>query len=201
MLEQSNSSYWIFQALMKYTLQNGINFKIRLYPLIEVSEKDYNPIFYKMHVHSKSLDWDRLCTLKNDEFGQWFDEKEYNRIGFTDYVWSPMGTELHFTCEELPKLDYKGIKSSRYFHAIFNKQSGKINHCDGALRVYSDYELALRSNYHIKDPSVRKVAKRIKIFQFERKENNDKEIDQDVFCKLAVNYFVWNIDVQNYFNI
>lgn len=199
-LEQSNSSYWIFLTILKFAKENKLNFKIRLDPFIEISIKDYNPMFYKMLVHGKQLDWQRLKNLRNDDFGQWFNEKEYNRIGFTDYVWSPKDNEVHFTCEELPKQDYKGLKISRYFHAIFQKSTGGIIHCDGAIRIYSDSELNNRLKFHVKSPEVRKVGKRVKIFQYENNENNGKEIDHDVFCQLATNYFVWNDDVQKYFN-
>ena len=199
-LEQSNSSYWIFRTILKLAKENKLNFKIRLDPFIEIPLKDYHPMFYKMLVHGKRLDWHRLLSLRNDDFGQWFDEKEYNRTGFTDYVWSPKDKEIHFTCEELPKLNYKGLKISRYFHAIFKKDSGGIIHCDGAMRVYSDYEFKSRLNFHAKDPEVRKVGKRVKIFQYESNENECKEIDKDTFCQLATNFFVWNNDVQVYFN-
>lgn len=198
-LGQSNSSYWLFHAILKYTREKDINFRVRLDPFIEIPLIDYRPMFYKMLVHGKPLDWKRLSTLRNDEFGQWFDEKEYNRIGFTDYVWSPRDKKIHFTCEELPKSTFKGIKTSRYFHAIFNKETGGIGHCDGAIRVYSDDELNDRANYHVKDAKVRKAGKRIKIFQYESSENQNKEIDQDIFCHLAKAFFVWNDDVQFYF--
>ncbi len=198
-LEQSNSSYWIFIAILKFTKEKKINFKIRLNPFIEIPLNDYQPMFYKMLVHGKPLDWKKLLSLRNDDFGQWFDEKEYNRMGFTDYVWSPKDNEVHFTCEELPKYNFKGIKSSRYFHAIFNKNTGGIKHCDGAIRIYSNNELSNRAKFHVKDAEVRKVGKRIKIFQYESKENMDKEIDQDTFCQLVTNFFVWNDDVQLYF--
>src|SRR5690554_1839305 len=157
MLEQSNSSYWIFSELLELKIKRGLNIRLRLDPLIEVPLDRYNPMMFKMQVWGKPLDWDLLKTLRNDDFGQWFDEKEYNRNGFTDYVWSPKGSEIHFTCEELPKPDFKGIKSSRYFHAIFNMVTGGIIHCDGAIRVYSDEELAYRSQFHVKDSEVRKA--------------------------------------------
>jgi len=200
MLEQSNSSYWIFQAILKFAIQDGVNFKIRLDPFIEVSETEYNPMFHKMLVHGKPLDWQKMSTLRNDDFGKWYNEKEYDKTGFTDYVWAPKNDEIHFTCEELPKLDFNEIRTSRYFHAIFNKGTGGIKHCDGAIRVYSEDELEFRSKKHVKDPEVRKAGKRIKIFQFESNDNLKKEISQDTFCHLATNYFVWNEDVQKYFN-
>lgn len=198
-LEQSNSSYWIFIAILKFAKENKINFKIRLAPFIEIPLNDYQPMFYRMLVYGKPLDWQKILSLRNDDFGRWFDEKEYNRNGFTDYVWSPKDNEVHFTCEELPKFDFKGIKSSRYFHAIFNKATAGIKHCDGAIRIYSDYELNNRVNFHVRDTEARKIGKRIKIFQYENKDNMDKEIDQDTFCQLVINFFVWNDDIQSYF--
>lgn len=199
--EGSNSSYWLSQAIFKQRIQNKINFKIRLDPLKEIHKNEYNPMMYKMHVHGKPLDWDKLKTLRFDDFGQWFNEKDYEKAGFTDYVWSPKkDNTIHFTCEEVPKLGYTGIKSSRYFHAIFNKRTGKINHCDGAIRYYTEEELANRVRYHVKDPDARKVGKRIKIFQFDSKDNDNMELNQSDFCDLAVNFFVWNPDVMKYFN-
>ena len=199
-LEQSNSSYWIFLTILSFSNELKLNFKIRLDPCIEVPKKEYKPMFYKMLVYGKQLDWRRLINQKNDDFGRWFNEKEYDRIGFTDYVWSPKDNEIHFTCEELPKENFKGVKTSRYFHAIFKKNTGGIIHCDGALRVYSDFELQNRLKFHVKESEVRKVGNRVKIFQYESSENNDKEIDQDTFCQIATNFFVWNDDVQQYFN-
>ncbi|MEB2786855.1 hypothetical protein [Algoriphagus persicinus] len=199
--EGSNSSYWLSQAIFKQQIENKVNFKIRLDPLKETHKDQYNPMMYKMHVHGKPLEWDRLKTLRFDDFGQWFNEKEYEKAGFTDYVWSPKkDNTIHFTCEEVPKIEYNGIQSSRYFHAIFDKNTGKINHCDGAIRFYTDDELANRVQFQVKDPEARKVGKRVKIFQFDSKNNNDIELGQNGFCDLAVNFFVWNNDVMNYFN-
>ncbi|MGJ3235412.1 hypothetical protein [Marivirga sp.] len=199
--ENSNSSYWISQAIFKQQITNKVNFKIRLDPLKEIPLSQYNPMMYRMHVHGKPLDWEYLKTLRFDDFGQWFNENEYDKAGFTDYVWSPKkdGT-IHFTCEEVPKAGYLGIRSSRYFHAIFNKKTGRINHCDGAIRFYTEDELIHRVQFQVKDPEARKVGKRIKIFQYDSKDNNEFELKQDDFCDLAVNFFVWNHDVLSYFN-
>ncbi len=198
-LEQSNSSYWIFHVILRLAREKKLNLKIRLDPFIEIPLNDYRPMSYKMFVHGKTLDWDRLTNLRGDEYGQWMDEKEYKHMGYTDFIWSPKKDEIHFTCEELPKR-HNFLRTSRYFHAIFNKNTGMISHCDGAIRYYSEDELQYRSDYHVKDPEVRKIGKRIKIFGFESNDNDNKEIDQDTFCTLAVNFFVWNNDVQKYFN-
>lgn len=199
--EVTNSSYWLSSAIFKQQTENNINFKIRLDPLKEIHNDQYNPMMYKMHVHGKPLDWEKLRTLRFDDFGQWFNEKDYEKAGFTDYVWSPKkDNTIHFTCEEVPKIGYHGIRSSRYLHTIINKNTGRVNHCDGAIRFYTKEELARRVQFQVKDPEARKVGRRIKIFQFDSKDNNNVELGKEDFCDLAVNFFVWNNDVINYFN-
>lgn len=193
----SNSSYWIFQAIIRSIKESKINFKIRLDPFIEINSIDYKPVMYKMYVHGKPLEWNKLLRLRNDDFGQWFNERDNN---FTDYVWSPKFDEIHFTCEEYPVHNFSGLITSRYFHAIFNKETGKIKHCDGALRIYDESELDKRRKFHIRQPEVRKIAKRVKIFQFDSNDNGGEELLQNCFSQLAINFFVWNHDVQNYFN-
>jgi hypothetical protein len=193
----SNSSYWIFQAILKCINNSGAVFKVRLDPFKEIRPDDYNPMMYKMYVYGKPLDWDKLLVLRNEDFGQWFNEQNNS---FTDYVWTPKDEEIHFTSEEYPSFNYNGLNSSRYFHAIFNKKSGNIKHCDGAIRVYDDFEIISRGGFHVRQAEVRKVGKRIKIFQFDTNEYQNREISQDDFCQLVVNFFVWNHDVQNYFN-
>ncbi len=193
----SNSNYWIFQAILKCIHGTKVNFKVRLDPFIEIQSENYKPMMYKMHVHGKPLDWENLVDLRNEDFGQWFNEQDNS---FTDYTWAPRNNEIHFTCEEYPCHSYDGLSTSRYFHAIFNKTTGGIKHCDGAIRIYDEFEIESRHKFHVRQAEARKVGKRIKIFQFESKENHGKEIFQDDFCLLAVNFFVWNPDVQNYFN-
>jgi hypothetical protein len=193
----SNSNYWIFQAILQCVREAKVSFKLRLDPFIEIRADSYQPMMYKMLVHGKPLDWEKLSTLRNEDFGQWFNETD---TSFTDYTWAPKDDEIHFTCEEYPSHSYDGITTSRYFHAIFNKLTGGIKHCDGAIRVYDDLEIESRRKFHIRQAEVRKVGKRIKIFQFEGKDNQGQELSRDNFSLLAVNFFVWNDDVQNYFN-
>jgi len=157
-ITQSNSSYWISRAIIKFAKERGFNFKIRLDPFIEKHKSEYRPMFYKMFIYGKPLDWERLKKLSQDEFGQWFDEKSDSEIGITDFVWRPEGNELHFTCEELPKsncIDYRG---SRFFHAIFDKTTGNIKHCDGAIRFYSKEEFGEREKYHVKNLKLEKLG-------------------------------------------
>jgi hypothetical protein len=194
----SNSSYWIFQAILFCIRKHGFVFKVRLDPFKEIPSEDYSQMMYKMYVHGKPLNWDKLLELRNEDFGQWFNERNNS---FTDFVWTPTLDELSFTCEEFPSFSYDGLYTSRYFHAIFNKKTGGIKHCDGAIRIYDYIEKTSRSAFHVRQSEVRKIGKRVKVFQFDSNENQNKEITRDDFSQLTVNFFVWNHDVQNYFNI
>lgn len=191
---QLNSSHWISRSIMEFTKKKGLNFKIRLDPFIKKKESEYKPMVYKWYIYGKPLDWEKLKKLTQDDSGRFFDGKSDSEVEFTDYVWRPVEeNELHFTCEEMPKnncIDYRG---SRFFHAIFDKTTGNIKHCDGAIRFYSKEELENRKKYHVKEPEIRKVGKRIKIFQI------DDTIDQNTFSTLVVTYFVWNDDIKDYF--
>lgn len=193
----SNSSYWIFQTIINCIKDTGLVFKVRLDPFREIHADRYSPLMYKMLVHGKPLDWGRLLTLRSDEFGQWFNEQDNS---FTDYIWAPKDGEIHFTCEEYPSYSCDGVNTSRYFHAIFSKGTGTIKHCDGAVRIYENHELESRKGFHVRQAEVRKIGKRIKIFQFDSKDNENKELSQNNFSQLAVSFFVWNRDVQEYFN-
>jgi hypothetical protein len=191
--DASNSAYWISQAIIKHHYESKLPFKIRLDPFIEIKEKEYNPMMYKMHVYGKELNWERIKSLQSLEDGKWLNEKSYSDIGNTDFVWYPSQDEVHFTCEELPKSEHLKTRGSRYFHAIFDKKTGKVKHCDGAIRVYDNTEFEKRVLYHVKQSEVRKLGKRIKVFQL------DAPINQSVFGSLIVNFFVWNYDVMGYF--
>lgn len=193
MINVSNSSYWISQTISGLAYSKKLNFKIRLDPFIEVHYKKYFPIGYKMTIYGKPLEWERLRTLREDEHGRWMNDDLSNN-NITDYVWSPNENEVHFTCEELPKTNEIVYRGSRYFHAIFDKETGKIIHCDGAIRKYTQEEIEYRMNYHVRNSEVRKIGKRIKVFQL------DDEIEQEVFVLLVTNFMVWNNDVLKYFN-
>jgi len=191
----SNSSYWVFDAIMKIASQGNNDldrFKVRLDPFIEKPLAEYRPMGYKMTIYGLPLNWERLQNLKEEDHGQFMDENNDTGKGRTDYVWKPIGHELHFTCEELPTENACAYRGSRYFHAIFEKGSGKIIHCDGAIRIYDLNELGDRKQYHVRRPEARKVGKRIKIFQI------DTPLSQKDFSKLVSSFFVWNDDLYQY---
>lgn len=190
-----NSTYRLFLEIIKLVLGNKKKFYIRLDPFIEIPIQDYTPMVYKMTIYGKPLNWERIKNLQYDDFGQFINEKEYSDYSTTDYVWHIKENEIHFTCEELPAIGNCIIRGSRYFHAIFNKATGSITHCDGAIRIYSENELVDRMRFHVRSPDARKVGKRVKIFQ-----TNDSLTHED-FSHLVINFFVWNQDVVSYFSV
>lgn len=191
----SNSGYWLYNAIVQVAVKQSIDFRIRLHPFKEIPVEEYHPMHYKMMVYGIPLDWDKLKNIESDEHGRWLNEKDYYDYLFTDYVWNPKGKEIHFTCEELPKKISLAIRGSRYFHAILDRESGKITHCDGAIRLYTENELDYRNHFHVRQPEVRKIGKRIKIFQVDK-----SCLHQEDFVLLVKSFFVWNQDVQAYFS-
>lgn len=190
--DASNSSYWISEAIGELIFKKKIDFKIRLDPFVEKHIDEYSPMMYKMTVYGTKLDWKKLLTLKEDDHGRWMSERQDTQ--WTDYVWRPEKEEVHFTCEELPNLNEISYRGSRYFHAIFDKSTGLIKHCDGAIRIYNQHEYQERLNFHVRNAEVRKTGKRVKIFQA------DQDIDKFDFMKLITSFMVWNHDVFDYFN-
>lgn len=187
-IKQDNSSYWLFQTLMNLSHQ-GKKVFIRLDPLIEIPLNEYNPIEYKMEVYCPPLKWNQIKQLKNESHGQFMDNRTN---AMTDYIWKPCDSEIHFTCEELPSSEDWEYRGSRYFHAIINKLTGKIVHCDGAIRIYNFDGLESRKNLHLKDSETRRMGKRIKIFRI------DDILEQSLFTQLISSFYVWNDDVNNY---
>jgi hypothetical protein len=188
----SNSSYWISESIAELIFKKKIIFKIRLDPFVEKYVDEYSPMMYKMTLYGTKLDWEKLLTLKDDDHGRWMSERQDTM--WTDYVWRPEKQEIHFTCEELPNLKEVSFRGSRYFHAIFDKDTGLIKHCDGAIRIYNQYEYQERLKFHVRNADVRKTGKRVKLFQV------DQDIDKFDFMKLVTSFMVWNHDVFDYFN-
>jgi len=156
-----------------------------------------------MQVYGKSLDWNRIKSLKNIEHTCFIPESLSSTDIFkTDIVWTPNKDEIHFTCEEMPQKDLIEYRGSRYFHAIFQIETGVIKHCDGAIRYYTDKEYDLRVSKHIKSNETTRVGKRIKVFQIDvpAKEIKFELINHQVFINLVTSFFVWNHDVLAYFN-
>jgi hypothetical protein len=197
----TNSSYWLYAAL--FAIGRNDLIRVRLDPLIHESLDSFNPMMYKMQVYGTSLKWDRIKNLKDVEHTQFIPSfPSSSSIDRTDLVWKPIDDEIHFTCEEMPKPDILELRGSRYFHAIFQKQSGVLKHCDAAIRFYDNEEYQKRLIKHIKANEVTRIGRRIKIFQIDvpKEQLLTKPITHRHFIDLVTSFYVWNHDILDYFN-
>jgi len=189
---QTNACYWLLQELHDPLLFDRV--KIRLDPLIHQPKALFHPMHFRMQVYGKKLDWERIRQLSTPEQLEFVPDAELTRdVGKTELVWKPNGDEIHLTCEELPTEDCLSYRGSRYFHAIFDRRTGIIDHCDGAIRYYDADSYIERRRYHIKANEATKAGIRIKIFHV-------AEPSHASLINLVTSYFVWNQDVFDYFN-
>lgn len=182
-----NSSYWISRELNTLNL-NEVNLKIRPDPFL----KNFRPLILKSAVYSNPLKWERIRSLKNDDKGQF---KNYKTDEVTEYLWRPRkNNEVIFTCEELPPKNQINVRGSRYFHAIFEKDSGKFQHCDGSIKIYNEKSYDERLKFSINNNEINGIGDEVKIFRV------DSNIPKEKFISLISSYFYWNYDLINYVN-
>jgi hypothetical protein len=190
-LPQLNSMYWASIYLNK--LKGVSDVKIRLDPFIISSLVGYTSMAYKMFVYGVPLDWKDIEGLKEDRHMRWMpDDPEKSHVSFTDAVWSPREDGVHFACEEVPKASYCDERGARYFHSIYSPKNSCFLHADGAIRIYSQEELDRRKNEHVRNSG--KSGVRVKVFQV------DGNIQRENWCNLVAAFFVWNADLQKYFD-
>lgn len=196
----TNSTYWLLQELGNIRQKELI--KIRLDPLIHQPADAFNPMVFRMQVYGKSFEWTRIKSLQTIEHTQFIPTTRTQNIFRTDLIWDPSVDEIHFTCEELPNKDLINVRGSRYFHAIFDKISGSLKHCDGAIRFYDDEEYDSRTADHLKNKAFTRIGKRVKVFQIDVPNEilNINPVTHKNFIDLVTSFFVWNDDVFRYFN-
>ncbi len=181
-----NSSYWISQELNKLNLDD-VDLKIRVDPFL----KNFSLICQKSTVFSKPLNWNKIRDLKTVDKGQF---RNYKTGELTEYMWKPRkNNTVVFTCEELPSKDLINLRGSRYFHAIFEKDSGRFIHCDGSIKIYNKNSFKKRCKYTINNNEINDIGKEVKIFRV------DKNIPKEMFISLINSYFYWNHDLIDYF--
>jgi hypothetical protein len=188
-IQANNANFWTLAAIQRLGLGDAV--RVRLDPLLHGPAERIGGRFYSMIVYGQQLDWDRIADLRKPEHGRWQPGSLSTRSQFTDYVWDPRGSEVHFVCEEVPLAYDIRERGSRYFHAVFDKQSGRLTHVDGAIRLYSDAEHGVRVTQHVRHAS--KIGKRVKVFRAER------PIASEALSELCPAFFVWNYDVARYF--
>jgi hypothetical protein len=164
---------------------------VRLDPFLFGPADTFPTLFYRMWMYGRPLDWNRISRLQQPEHGRWLPGTISHRSQFTDFSWSSRDNEVHFVCEEIPTLESVLYEPSRYLHAIYMPDAGSIGHLDGAIRLFTPEEIATRSALHVRNAG--KLGWRQKIFR------TDQPVPRETFSAVTQTFFVWNLDIQNYF--
>ena len=184
-----NSSYWLLQACYSEGLRARV--RVRLDPFLHGPAESFRAMFYAMLVYGQPLDWSRIDGLRRTEHGRWCPAARNDSSRFTDYAWTPRRSEVHFVCEEVPTVGASISRGSRYFHAIYMPSEAAMSHLDAGVRIYSDSEVRDRHNSHVRQAG--KVGLRQKVLRI------DHVVPRAVFAPICQAFFVWNHDVQQYF--
>ena len=174
-----NSTYWLLHALQAEGLAERT--RVRLDPFLWGPERTFPAMNYRMWIYGRQLNWERLASLKEPEYGQWRPGTSIRSGEFTDFVWAPRDGKVHFVCEEVPTLSDEECEVSRYFHGIYSVASSSFDHFDGAVRIYTSEELAKRQHTHVRHTT--KWGLREKIFRVEGK------IPRDMFSTITQTFF------------
>lgn len=185
-----NSTYWLLNAI--YEARVADRTSVRLDPSLWGRADAFPTMFYRMWVYGQPIDWDRIERLKAPEHGRWLPGSLGHRSEFSDFVWSPRGSEVHFIAEEVPRLDDALTDGARYVHAVYERHTQMISHLDGALRFYTRAELHSRHGTHVRHAG--KAGLREKVFRI------DAAIPRETLSTIIQAFYVWNQDVTDYFS-
>jgi hypothetical protein len=188
-VESPNAAYWLLQSAA--STDAFPDMWIRLDPFLWGRWDEFQPMSYRMLVYGVPLNWERIKGLKEDDHGRWQPGRLSSSAAFTDYVWSPRGSEVHFQCEELPHQANTATRGTRYLHAVYSVPRESITHLDGAIRILSESQWADRHSKHVRHAG--KVGHRVKLFRL------DIPASTDLLSELAPQFFVGNNDVARYF--
>jgi hypothetical protein len=187
-----NSMHWAKQKI--FSLSSQCNVLVRLDPFMMEDRDAYRGPMFKMWIYGPQLDWNDIATLKEDRHCRMKPDSGMRRdVEFTDMVWSPRGDGIHFRCEEVPVLSDADVRGSRYLHAIYTPETETFTHADGAIRIFTSEELKERTSLHVRNAG--KVGFRVKAFEV------NGQIQRDEWSELVGTFFVWNDDVNGYFNL
>jgi len=144
-----------------------------------------------MFTYGQPLDWDRIAALREPEHLEWLpdDRDRPGGVNHTQLCWTPKADGIHFHCEELPLNEH--VRPGRYAHAIYDPETKHFTHADGAVRYYTAPQLQERRQLHVRNAG--KAGTRVKVFTF------DEPLSRDGWCSVIAALFVWNDDVNCYF--
>ena len=187
-VESPNSAYWFMAAIARRKLEDLL--VIRLDPLMHRPAPLFSRVGYRMWLYGRPLDLAALTTISDESHGRWLPGPLSTPSAYTDYVWSPRNRELHLTIEELPTRSAIDTRGSRYLHAIYDPETDRFTHADGAIRIFDEPQWVVRHAGHVRHSG--KAGTRVKTFRLEA------PVATDTLTSLCAPYFVWNYDVAKF---
>jgi len=184
-----NSTYWLINAIYQAKIADRTS--VRLDPFLCGPEQTFAAVFYRMWIYGRPINWDRIANLQEPEHGRWQPGPLSQRAQFTDFVWTPRDSEVHFIAEEVPESEDGLPAAARYVHANYVSSQKMISHFDGALRLYTEAELQDRHTVHVRNAG--KTGVREKVFRI------DASIPRETLSGIVQAFYVWNQDISDYF--
>ena len=89
-----NSMYWFLDILFSEGLAERCS--VRLDPFLFGPAETFPAMSYKMWIHGRRLDWKRLSSLSEPDFGRWIPDSMKHRSEFTDFCAGSAG-QMRFT--------------------------------------------------------------------------------------------------------
>jgi len=184
-----NSTFWLLRSFYEQGIAGHV--RVRLDPFLWGRSNEFPQPMFKMIVYARPVNWDGIGQLKEQHHGRMISGGPPDRSELTEFCWEPRDDGMHFTCEALPAKERIGFEGARYLHAIYDPDSERITHLDGALRIYDADSLDQRHGEHLRNAG--KAGLRRKIFRI------DEPVDRNSFSLIAQAFFVWNEDLALYF--
>lgn len=181
--KDTGSNSLLFNALLQISKCSNFDPQVRLDPLVFTEDK-IDVEFKKMH--GPVINWEILSNLYDWEVKQ-SDYKSDNIK--TQIKWSKQENELIYECEEIPLKFNSDILATRYFHASYDLNNGRISHCDGSLNIYDTENYLQRMGVSLKDSNSHNSLNHIKIFLV-------RDVSKEGFNILHNTFFYENSDIE-----
>lgn len=184
-----NSTFWLLRSFYEQRVADHV--RVRLDPFLWGPSDEFPQPMFKMIVYARPVNWDGIGQLREQHHGRMISDGPPDRSELTEFCWEPRDDGMHFICEALPARERISFEGARYLHAIYDPDSERMTHFDGALRIYDIDSLDRRHREHLRDAG--KAGLRRKIFRI------DEPVNRDAFSLIAQAFFVWNDDLAIYF--
>ena len=179
----SRSNDLLFNTMMRMHEYSENIPQVRLDPVII---SDNRPKIEFELLHGPEVNWETLSKLKEYEIKS--PQYETNNIR-TQIKWIRKDDRLEYECEEIPTTASSQIIPTRYMHADYDLNTGKIIHCDGSVNIYLKEKFENRKNVQLTHSNSHTSNEHVKIFLV-------KDLEREGFDMLQATFFYDNPDIK-----